>query len=126
MLVESHYSNHGCNGDLDQEIVFEFYDYNDVEAKRYIGEVSTTTRQLLDLEENGDNKKREFPILKKKGRGRSIDRGKLILFSISFDPSDCRKILDDQRLKYDKQMKKWSKDTKITISKDVELNIIQV
>jgi hypothetical protein len=100
--------NHWCNGDLDHELVFEFYDFNDSSLKKYIGEVSITTRQLLIAQEKTDTRNREFPIVKKRGRGRTMDRGKMILFSINFSPIDVKETLDEQIARYDLNCEKWA------------------
>lgn len=71
--------NHWCNGDIDAEITIEVWDYNKT-SKSYIGEVTTTTRQLLNLP--------RLTLEKKKGRTRSKYRGFIQVMNCFIEPKE--------------------------------------
>jgi hypothetical protein len=39
--------SHWCNGNLEETLVFELYDYNSSKSKTYVGEFQFTTNELL-------------------------------------------------------------------------------
>lgn len=51
-------------------------------------------------------------MIKKIGRGKHLDRGKMILFSIKMDPVETFVKMENQKSEYEKAMKLWEEGTK--------------